>query len=309
MKYLGAGSGNDNSIALYADNQSGTQIKAIEIKQNGITYTYAYTYFQKTVNLCPNIYEDSNATGALNLNNSDIYNVNSIKFADACSGPGEGLQWKRSSGSNVDSIWVLDGEAYITPDRAWKGSGNNYKFLHEGNLKNHQFTNSAYGVLLSYTTPTNTSTQLELGKENTWGRYYGVVATTNGYAYVNVPWMNDSVTQKISSADTTYNLLLKNASDSTDQTAYVNYSSNIFYNPNRLALTNNGPTYLAKESGMVEVGSELYNMNSKLYTYGDTFTSGTTYVKGGDAYLGSGTNAQCHMKYDNSTKCLKFIFD
>lgn len=401
LKYIGTGIGNDNSLVLYADNQAGTQVKAVEVKQNGVTYTYAYTYFQKTVNLWPSIYEDTNATGALNLNNSDIYNVNSIKFADASGGPAEGLQWKRSSGNNVDSIWVLDGEAYITPNRAWKGTATNYKFLHEGNLKNHQFTNSAYGVLLSYTTPTKTSTQLELRKENTWGRYYGVVATTNGYAYVNVPWndanigdlkgqstdygymvsfsysffngnstssstiqttilkptntaygvirsaaavtkssgqlstqttnipgryygvsittdgiaytdvpwMNDSVTQKISSADTTYNLLLKNSSDSTDQTAYVNYSSNIFYNPSKQALTNNGPTYLAKMTGLVEVGSELNNMNSKLYTYGDTFTSGTTYVKGGDAYLGSGTNAQCHLKYDNNTKCIKFIFD
>lgn len=402
LKYLGANSGNNNSLMLYAANQNATApVKAFEVKQSGETVSYSYSYFLKTVNLWPSIYEDTNATGALNLNNSDIYNVNSIKFADASGGPAEGLQWKRSSGSNIDSIWVLDGEAYITPNRAWKGQGTNYKFLHEGNLKNHQFTNSAYGVLLSYATPTKTSTQLELRKENTWGRYYGVVATTNGYAYVNVPWkdanignlegqstdygymvsfsysffngnstssstlqttilkptntaygvirsaaavtkssgqlstqttnipgryygvsittdgiaytdvpwMNDSVTQKISSADTTYNLLLKNASGSTDQTAYVNYSSNIFYNPSKQALTNNGPTYLAKMTGLVEVGSELNNMNSKLYTYGDTFTSGTTYVKGGDAYLGSGTNAQCHLKYDNSTKCIKFIFD
>lgn len=35
LKYLGTGAGNDNTIALFADNQGSTQVKAFEVKQDG----------------------------------------------------------------------------------------------------------------------------------------------------------------------------------------------------------------------------------------------------------------------------------
>ena len=35
LKYLGTGGGNDNALALFSDNQQSTQIKAVEIKQDG----------------------------------------------------------------------------------------------------------------------------------------------------------------------------------------------------------------------------------------------------------------------------------
>lgn len=35
LKYLGAGDGNNNDLALYSDNQTGTQVEAIRIKQDG----------------------------------------------------------------------------------------------------------------------------------------------------------------------------------------------------------------------------------------------------------------------------------
>ena len=35
LKYLGTGAGNDNALALYADNIGGTQVEAFEVKQNG----------------------------------------------------------------------------------------------------------------------------------------------------------------------------------------------------------------------------------------------------------------------------------
>ena len=79
-----------------------------------------------------NQYTDTANTGVLNLQNSDIYGVNSIKFADKADGPGEALQWYRDS-THVDSVWVQDGVMYITPNRAWGGTGTNYPFLNSGN--------------------------------------------------------------------------------------------------------------------------------------------------------------------------------
>ena len=40
-KYLGTGTGNNNSWAMYADNQNGTQTKALEMKQSGDLFAYA----------------------------------------------------------------------------------------------------------------------------------------------------------------------------------------------------------------------------------------------------------------------------
>jgi hypothetical protein len=43
----------------------------------------------------------------------------------------------------------------------------------------------------------------------------------------------------------------------------------------------------------------------------DTYMQAGTYVRasGGDVYVGSTAGSQCHMKYDDTNKCLKFIFD
>jgi hypothetical protein len=44
LKYLGTGSGNNNSLALYSDNQGGIQVKAVEMKQDGtIEFSKAIT--------------------------------------------------------------------------------------------------------------------------------------------------------------------------------------------------------------------------------------------------------------------------
>ena len=78
-------------------------------------------------------YADTAGTGALDLANSDIYGVNSIKFADLSDGAGEGLQWYRDA-THTDSLWVKNGVIYFTPNRTWGGTGTDYTVYHTGNL-------------------------------------------------------------------------------------------------------------------------------------------------------------------------------
>lgn len=89
------------------------------------------------------------------------------------------------------------------------------------------------------------------------------------------------VSQNATSTDATYNLLLKNAAGNTDETNAVKYSSGLNYNPSTNLLTNAG----------------------------DIVSDGDVRVKGNDLYIGSATTTQCHQQYDNTNKCLKFIFD
>ena len=80
---------------------------------------------------------DSYGTGALNANNSDLFNVNSIKFADLSDSAAEGLQWYRDS-THTDSFWVQNGVMYFTPNRTWGStSATNYVVLHSGNYNSY----------------------------------------------------------------------------------------------------------------------------------------------------------------------------
>ena len=49
-------------------------------------------------------------------------------------------------------------------------------------------TNSTYGVMKTIVDASKSSSQLSLQNTNVTGKYYGVAMTTNGIAYVNVPW-------------------------------------------------------------------------------------------------------------------------
>jgi hypothetical protein len=91
------------------------------------------------LNLKGSMYTDAR-DGALNLNNSDIFGVNSILFSDNCDSAGEGLQWYRGS-DTVDSMWDNNGTFYWTPNRTLGSTGTNYKvldtngILYSGNTK------------------------------------------------------------------------------------------------------------------------------------------------------------------------------
>ena len=101
--------------------------------------------------LMGNNYQDKFDTGALNLVNSDIYNVNSIKFADLCDTAAEGLQWYRDA-THADSFWVKNGVMYFTPNRAWGATATDYTIMHSGNYtswaapKTHTHAKSEVGL-------------------------------------------------------------------------------------------------------------------------------------------------------------------
>ena len=90
------------------------------------------------------MYEDVANKGALDLANSDIYGVNSIKFADLSDGAPEGLQWYRDA-THVDSLWVNNGVIYFTPNRTFGGSATNHTVYHSGNIPSNSA--SAKGVV------------------------------------------------------------------------------------------------------------------------------------------------------------------
>ena len=79
-------------------------------------------------------YEDC-YSGALNLNNSNIYGVNSIYTADVADSSQEGLHFYRSA-TTVDTIWVAGGIMYFTPNRTLGQTGTSYQVLHMGNYTN-----------------------------------------------------------------------------------------------------------------------------------------------------------------------------
>ena len=75
----------------------------------------------------------SNSQFGLNMNNSDIVDVNSILMADVSDDPGEGILFKRSNG-NYDTLRMADGVILFGADYAHNKPINEYKVLHQGNL-------------------------------------------------------------------------------------------------------------------------------------------------------------------------------
>lgn len=60
-------------------------------------------------------------SGALNMNNSNIYGLNSIYTADSADNASEGIHFYRD-GSHTDTLWVAGGNIYFTPNRTLAGS-------------------------------------------------------------------------------------------------------------------------------------------------------------------------------------------
>lgn len=102
----------------------------------GTQTIYGTKTFNDVVKLKPSQYTDNAATGSLDLQNSDIKGVNSIKFADLSDSAAEGLQWYRDS-THVDSLWVKNGEIYFTPNREWGTNGTSYAVITSGNYRNY----------------------------------------------------------------------------------------------------------------------------------------------------------------------------
>lgn len=132
--YLGSGTtsyisntqytGNAATATKATQDSDGNQINTTYLKLAGGTMT-------GVLNAKANQYEDAFA-GALNMNNSNIYGVNSIYTADASDNSQEGIHFFRDT-THVDSIHAKSGVLYFTPNRALGTNGTSYSIYHTGN--------------------------------------------------------------------------------------------------------------------------------------------------------------------------------
>jgi hypothetical protein len=81
-----------------------------------------------TLTMKANQYADDYA-GALNMNNSNIYGVNSIYMADVADNAQEGISFYRSA-TKVDTIHAKNGVLYFTPNRTLGTTGTSYEIYH-----------------------------------------------------------------------------------------------------------------------------------------------------------------------------------
>lgn len=94
----------DNAIARFDGTTGNIQNSQVTIDDNGTIHVKAAQY------------EDS-YSGALDMNNSNIYKLNSIYTADAADNAAEGIHFYRDA-THVDTLWVNSGDLLFVPNRA-----------------------------------------------------------------------------------------------------------------------------------------------------------------------------------------------
>ena len=161
------------------------------------------------LNLLANQYTDAR-NGALNMNNSDIYGLNSIYTADKSDSQAEGIHFWRSD-TTVDTFRMADGKMLFTPNRTLGSTNNEYTVLHSGNYTSYASTNTALtkedlnaiktpgfynagGGNTCISKPTNVAHFGLLVIHNASGEYYTQILTTDTIVYkrhcVNGTWGN-----------------------------------------------------------------------------------------------------------------------
>ena len=118
--FNGALNGNATKATQDSD---GNQINTTYLKLAGGTMT-------GVLNAKRNEYEDS-YSGALNMNNSNIYGLNSIYTSDTSDSSAEGIHFYRDD-THVDSIHAKSGVLYFTPNRPLGEAGTSYSIYHTG---------------------------------------------------------------------------------------------------------------------------------------------------------------------------------
>ena len=93
-----------------------------------------------TLKLKSNLYTDARE-GALDMSNSNIYNLNSIYFADSSDNSSEGIHFYNNS-TSVDTIWANGGNLYFTPNRTLGDAGTSHSILHTGNFSTYALSKS-----------------------------------------------------------------------------------------------------------------------------------------------------------------------
>lgn len=77
-----------------------------------------------------------NYSGALNSNNSNIYNINNLYFSAASNGINNTINFYKDSG-HVDSLWSRNGILYYSPNRSFTSEGEENIVLHSKNINDY----------------------------------------------------------------------------------------------------------------------------------------------------------------------------
>ena len=152
----------------------------------------------------------TDGSGALNMNNSNIYKLNGIFCADEAGDGGEGINFWRSS-TSWDSIHAKGGVLYFTPNRPNGEAGTAYTVYHSNNLKSE--TAAASGTTLSLVTT---------GEKATWNAKTsntGTVTTTGTMTSGHVILSNGGTVIK----DSGYTIGTNTATDGSSALVYNGY--------------------------------------------------------------------------------------
>lgn len=114
------------------------------ITSSMVTNALGYTPLNKTGDVLTLKANQYTGAYALDMQNSNIVNLNALFTSDVANDPTEGIQFKRTNG-NFDSLWAADGIMYFSPN------GNNaemtgeyatsYAVLHAGNYGSYPVRN------------------------------------------------------------------------------------------------------------------------------------------------------------------------
>lgn len=143
-----------------------------------------------TLNLKPNVYDEAYA-GALNAQNSNIYGINSLLFADLCDSAKEGIQFYRT-GTSVDTLWGKNGVLYWTPNRTFGTVGtNNYEILNSNNYTSYCAKASHAHSYLPLSGGNMAGTIYFTGDHNSSGNY-GYISHSDNTLTIKAPGNNGS---------------------------------------------------------------------------------------------------------------------
>ena len=125
----------DGTLPVSKGGTGQTSVANIQAGKDGNGNTISSTYLKLsggtmtgTLTMKANQYADD-YTGALNMNNSNIYGVNSIYMADVADSAQEGISFYRSA-TKVDTIHANNGVLYFTPNRTLGTTGTSYEIYH-----------------------------------------------------------------------------------------------------------------------------------------------------------------------------------
>lgn len=129
------------------------------------------------------VYDDAASTGALNVNNSNIYGINALYWADNASNRSEGINFIRTNGK-LDTLWINDGVIYFEQNRDYGAAGTQNIVLHSGNWS-------------SYITGTDKYVQQSRTTTASWrsvlSHYTNTDYATDPTAATNITYYNEAI--------------------------------------------------------------------------------------------------------------------